>query len=302
MGIAKAPANVLLLEALRRPLEGKALTLGRQDIWVSHNILQEISAEVGVPLSGGVAISLSHKPELAEQGLLSDRCFFQLLGFSSVQSLDYSSYEGADHIVDLNSAHMPEELVGAFDFIVDGGTIEHVFHLPNVLNNIFSMLRVGGRILHLAPSSNHIDHGFYMFSPTLFMDFYCANKFEINLAQVFRYTQRHDIDPWEASDYESGCLEAVSFGGLDDSLYGVIFLATKTIGSTGNAVPQQGSAKLPVPEKPLMVGNPASLKRRLRRHISWIPGTNYVWSIAGRISRLLKPPKKGLGLRVKARY
>ncbi len=302
MGIAKAPAKILLLEARRRPLEGRVLTLGRQDIWVSHKMLREMSAEVGAPLRDAASISLSDKPAFAAQGLLSDRSFFQLLGFSNVESMDYSDYEGADHIVDLNNARMPDNFIGMFDFIVDGGTIEHVFHLPNVLNNIFSMLRVGGRILHLAPSSNHIDHGFYMFSPTLFMDFYTANKFEVNLSQVFRYTQRHDVDPWEASDYEPGCLEPVSFGGLDDSLYGVIFMATKTIDSTGNTVPQQGSAGRAMPEQPLNPGNPASVKRRLRQKLSLIPGASFMWRVARRIPGMRTPVKKGLGLPIKIRY
>ena len=61
--------------------------------------------------------------------------------------------------------------------IIDGGTMEHIFHIPNVLNNIYRMLRVGGRIIHISPSSNYVDHGFYSFSPTLFYDFYQTNKF-----------------------------------------------------------------------------------------------------------------------------
>src|SRR5260221_9412156 len=112
MGIAKAPAKILLLEARRRPLEGRVLTLGRQDIWVSHKMLREMSAEVGAPLRDAASISLSDKPAFAAQGLLSDRSFFQLLGFSNVESMDYSDYEGADHIVDLNNARMPDNFIG----------------------------------------------------------------------------------------------------------------------------------------------------------------------------------------------
>lgn len=125
--------------------------------------------------------------------------------------------------------------------IIDGGTIEHVFHIPNVLNNIYKMLRQGGRVIHLSPSSNHIDHGFYMFSPTLFGDFYTTNKFEINSFQLFRYTPLHHVEPWEISDYVPGCLDKVSFGGLDDGMYGICIIATKTKDSTGDIIPQQGS-------------------------------------------------------------
>ena len=67
MGLTTAPAKLLLLEALRRPLGGNLLTLGRQDIWVSHRKLQEIAAEVGVRLAEAKGIALSHKPSFAKK-------------------------------------------------------------------------------------------------------------------------------------------------------------------------------------------------------------------------------------------
>src|SRR5207249_3920994 len=97
--------------------------------------------------------------------------FFKALGFSEVAAMDYSDFESARYIHDLNSSEPPEHLLENFDVIIDGGTIEHVFHIPNVLNSIHKMLRPHGRTIHMSPSSNHIDHGFYMFSPTLFWDF-----------------------------------------------------------------------------------------------------------------------------------
>ncbi len=240
MGIAKGAAKVLLKEASRRSFEGRVITLGRQNIWFSYESLQKMAMEFGVELSDPGDITLSHKPELAARGYISDNSFWRSLGFSESKALDFSDYESADYIFDLNSNEIPQHLFEAFDVIIDGGTIEHVFHIPNALNNIHKMLRLDGRIIHLSPSSNHIDHGFYMFSPTLFEDVYEANKFEINNLQVFRYTPRHNIDPWEISNYQPGCLKPVSFGGLDDRMYGIICIVTKTKDSTGNIVPQQG--------------------------------------------------------------
>jgi hypothetical protein len=302
MGLGKAPANILMQEALRRPLLGRVLTLGKQDIWVTMDMLREISVRAGAPLRDMNTIQLSHKAWFAKQGFLSDRSFFELLGFSAVESLDYSNYEGADHIVDLNNQRMPDFLMQRFDFIVDGGTLEHIFHVPNVLNNIFMMLRTGGRILHMAPSSNHMDHGFYMFSPTLFMDFYCANKFEINLSQIYRHTQDHVVDPWEVSEYQPGCLDRVSFGGLDDGIYGVVFLATKTKTSSGSVIPQQGMARQTIKDANLELESPVSLSRQIRRSIGSIPLVRRLWNTVAPTLRKCLIRRKGLGLRVKARY
>lgn len=241
MGLTKATTKVLLKEASRRPFEGRVLTLGRQDIWFSYDLLQKMAMEFGVELSNPNSITLSHKRKFAAKRYISDDCLFKSLGFSESKTLDISNYESAHYIFDLNSAEVPKQFLEAFDVIVNGGTIEHIFHVPNVLNNIYKMLRQGGRIIHLCPSSNLIDHGFYMLSPILLWDFYKINKFEINNFQLFRHTLQHWVDPWEISDYQPGCLNRVSFGGLDDGIYGIICIATKTKDSTGHVIPQQSN-------------------------------------------------------------
>ncbi|MEW6264283.1 MAG: class I SAM-dependent methyltransferase [Thermodesulfobacteriota bacterium] len=240
MGLAKGALKVLLKEAARRPYSGRVLTLGRQDIYFTYDVLRDTARACGVPLAIPEQIVLNHKREAAAQGFISDHSLFEVLGFSESGSMDYSDYEGASYVFDLNDSNLPDHLAEAFDVIVDGGTLEHVFHVPNALNNIFKMLKTGGRVIHILPVANYVDHGFYMFSPTLFWEFYQANKFEINTTQVFRHTQRPDLDPWEVCDYLPGCLDPVSFGGLDDGMYSLICVATKQADSTGQAVPQQG--------------------------------------------------------------
>jgi len=51
-----------------------------------------------------------------------------------------------------------------------------------------SLLKPGGRIIFLSPSTNHVDHGFYMFLPTLFMDYLLANGFSIRTFYFIRYS------------------------------------------------------------------------------------------------------------------
>ncbi|MEL7114711.1 MAG: methyltransferase [Pseudomonadota bacterium] len=66
------------------------------------------------------------------------------LGFGEIESMDFSDYEGASILQDLNKP-IPDHLEQQFDFIFDGGTIEHVFNVPQALENVFRMLKPGGR-------------------------------------------------------------------------------------------------------------------------------------------------------------
>lgn len=242
MGISQGPLKMLMREGIRRHFAGSVLTLARQQIYVTNERLIKIAIEMNYTLSkfeDSSRTSTKNKHGLAKP--ISDVALFHSLGFSEVKSLDYSDYEGANEIFDLNSRELPEHLEGAFDVVLDPGTIEHVFHLPNTLKNIFKMIPVGGRIIHISPSSNHIDHGFYMFSPTLFFDYYRSNRFEINTFNIIKYSQNHDTEPWLIYDYMPGCLDPISFGGLDDGMYGILCIVTKSKDSSYDVIPQQGS-------------------------------------------------------------
>ncbi len=105
------------------------------------------------------------------------------------------------------------------------------------------MLKEGGRIIHLAPSSNYVDHGFYMFSPTLFSDYYSSNNWKIKESLFIRHSRRHDKDPWNIYYYQPGCLDRLAFGGLDKGMYGIFFVAEKTRESSFDADVQQGIYK-----------------------------------------------------------
>lgn len=248
MGIGRGAVKMILAECKRRPFEGSVLTLGRQDMYFTYSMFESWAAEFDVTLQEPPTITLSHNKELAKKGFVSDETFFQALGFSEVASLDHSDFEGATYLLDLNSDTIQEKLRAHFDIIINGGTMEHVFHVPNVLKNIYEMLKDNGRICHGAPSSNHIDHGFYMFSPTLFWDYYSANKFDIDTFHLFRYqmweVEPWEVEPWEISRYLPGSLQAVSMGGLDDAMYGIWMVATKTEESTYDVIPQQGAYRI----------------------------------------------------------
>lgn len=244
MGLGHSAIRVLLKENSRRELGGSILSLGRQDVFVTQPHLIEIMREFGMrPIRKSSQI-LSRKESESKRGFISDEYLFKAIGFSESKTSDVSNYEGADFALDLNHADTPSELINKWDVVLDGGTIEHVFHTPNAMSHIFRLLKVGGRIIHMAPSSNHIDHGFYMFSPTFFWDYYMANGFNIDVCQVIRYSADWLEGEWEVSDYIPGSLTHKSIGGLDDGIFMVVVVATKTKDSTCNVVPQQGMYKM----------------------------------------------------------
>lgn len=95
----------------------------------------------------------------------------EMLGFGKVESMDISDYEGAQHLVDL-SKPLAEQYHNRFDFVLDGGTLEHVFDVAQSFRNIFDMLRPGGTFVSVTPFNGWPGHGFYQFQPDLVWSFW----------------------------------------------------------------------------------------------------------------------------------
>jgi hypothetical protein len=104
---------------------------------------------------------------------------FKALGATTVDSMDFSDYEQATILHDLNKP-VPEDLHGRFDCVVDGGTIEHVFHFPNAIRSCMEMVSMGGHYIGITPANNQMGHGFYQFSPELYFRLFCPeNGFQV---------------------------------------------------------------------------------------------------------------------------
>jgi len=240
MGFIRANMLPILKESKRLPFSGHLLLLGQADIYFDHSHLLRMANISHVTLDMSVQAVLSPKPEFAAKRYLSGEVVFKMLGFDQISVLDYSDFEGANIIFDMNSENPPDGCVGQFDVLIDHGTLEHVFHLPNALNNIHRLLKVGGRVITSSPSTNFFDHGFYMLQPTLFVDFYTANDWKIESIQVVQFTANQETDPCFFTDYEPGLFDSVGYGRMDGKLYATICVATKTPNSSGAKIPQQG--------------------------------------------------------------
>lgn len=105
--------------------------------------------------------------------------FFSHLGAQEITSVDYSSYENASVIHDMNLP-IPGELRERFSVVYDGGTIEHVFNIPQAFKNCMEMVEIGGHFAQANVANNYSGHGFWQFSPELlFRIFTPANGFQV---------------------------------------------------------------------------------------------------------------------------
>jgi SAM-dependent methyltransferase len=138
---------------------GRMATLGRQNLHVSTADLNELLNRYELSNDGSVSIK-NEQPEYAD-------ALFTLLGASEIVPIDASNFEGATEVHDMNLP-IPERLKQAFDVVLDGGTLEHVFNFPIAIKNVMEMVRVGGHLFIQTPANNNFGHGFYQFSPELF--------------------------------------------------------------------------------------------------------------------------------------
>jgi hypothetical protein len=160
MGLFTADVDMLLnMRTSVFPAFGNVGTLGRQ--WVLAST-QDVSRLLNASDLDRAAVQryLSTDHEFADD-------LFRLLGATRVDAVDYSDYEGATIVHDLNVPARPE-LYGRFDLLFDGGTLEHVFNFPVAIANCMRMVRVGGWLIIHTPANNQCGHGFYQFSPELF--------------------------------------------------------------------------------------------------------------------------------------
>ena len=274
MGINAGAMTLLLEESRRRPFSGSIVTLGRQTILGSR-------ARIGRLLGG---YGRTPPAAMTDGGNgVDDQALFQAMGFAEVVSLDASPFEGATRLLDLNAAETPPDLIGRFDVALDGGTLEHVFHIPNALAHLGRMVRLGGRIIHISPSSNFFDHGFYMFSPTLFFDYYQANGGRVDSARVIR--QDSDGATWEVFDYHPRTWRCFPVGGLGGKAYLTFVVATAGETPPAAACPQQGyyrdawrggddvpQGAVPARLRARLAALPGglSMARRLRSFLRWL--------------------------------
>ena len=121
---------------------------------------------------------------------------------------------------------------------MNGGTLEHVFHVPNALANLNAMLKPSGAILHVLPCNNWVDHGFYQFSPTLMFDYYAALQFEVLESAIMIFNPRvRSGHYWEIRPAPYGVFGTGLAGALDDKTYLHVVVVRRGSASFERVVP-----------------------------------------------------------------
>lgn len=247
MGISKSCISLLLETRKLTPFKGNILQLGRQWIFFSYDHLVEKAKKHNAILTDPKKLSFSHDPTYAKAKFIDDITFFESLGFSKVESLDVTDAESPTYTWDLNKP-IPAKFHNQYDVILDGGTSEHICNIPQVLKNIHLMLKDDGIVIHAAnPIHNHVDHGYYSFSPSLFYDYYFVNSYDILQSYILRLNKNVN-KKWTLYDYYPGKFERFSYGGFDTDLWGVYFVCKKTKKSTCDKIPNQGCSQKHIQE------------------------------------------------------
>jgi hypothetical protein len=100
----------------------------------------------------------------------------------TIDTLDASAYEGANIIQDLNLPLDPSnaDRRGMYDMVIDGGSLEHIFNIPEAFRTYKALLKVGGLLYIDTCANNKFGHGLYQFSSDLFYSALCPdNGFEM---------------------------------------------------------------------------------------------------------------------------
>lgn len=166
MGLNREALGLLALARASGADFSKVLMAGRQKLTVEPAQLAQFFSQRGRPDLAAKAAEM--RGDGYCEGVLKTA-----FGAASVLSMDYSDYEGAGLIHDLNTPINPAD---RYSLVTDFGTLEHVFNLPVAFDNLARLVAPNGHILHVLPSNNFVGHGFYQFSPELFFQIYSPER------------------------------------------------------------------------------------------------------------------------------
>ncbi len=154
MGLDNTAAQVLCGAKSAGAKFTSTLMIGRQWLQAAPEIVAKVASFHGV-----------RPPEIAAVEPFAEP-FFEMLGARRVDSLDFSTFEGASIQHDLNQP-IPASLHGQFDLVFDGGSLEHVFNFPQALKNCMELVKPNGHFVQVSNANNFMGHGFWQISPEL---------------------------------------------------------------------------------------------------------------------------------------
>ncbi len=268
--------RLLLRGRKQLAIGGSVLTFGNLDVWASERDILAAMHEEGLEPSRAYEVTPSTSAlfsRLAGPGepfgdYVHARTFFEMAGFTSYADLDKFAQDRPMIAHDLNES-LPQSLVEQFDVVMDLGTTEHIFNVPNVFASITRALKIGGHAIHSLPIGSLFwaQHGYYCFNPDVLLDFYEANGFEVIDCRVVYYPKPL-LRAFDHRDYHRRAKSFVYRRGMNllyavppDAVPNIWVVARKAAPMADVRTPNQGETEALASPKVLSHG---ALKRLIR--------------------------------------
>jgi hypothetical protein len=97
--------------------------------------------------------------------------------------------------LDLNHDTTPVDLRGAFDFVTNIGTSEHILNQLNVLQVVHDLTKCGGVMAHAVPTGGYCGHGFFNYNLKLFTTLAKANEYDCLDTWIAVEEETHGLRP-----------------------------------------------------------------------------------------------------------
>jgi SAM-dependent methyltransferase len=133
----------------------KTATLGRHEIHFWKQDFDTVRKGFGFEYDESLAVGSFCEPLLRK------------LGAEDITSIDASGFEGASMVHDFNQP-IPETLHNQFDAFLDFGSIEHIFNVAQVIDNVVKLVKPGGQVLIATNANGFPAHGLFQYSPEFF--------------------------------------------------------------------------------------------------------------------------------------
>ena len=134
--------------------------LGRQENFLSNTVYRHL-----------IDSNTSQDNKYADELLINHFRLKKLVTFDAFDNESPSRIANFNHLIKNKES---------FDVFFDGGSLQHTFNIPTVLQNISNHVKEGGVIIHAASSNNLCGFGFYQFSPEFFKNYYSNQNGFIN--------------------------------------------------------------------------------------------------------------------------
>ena len=142
---------------------------------------QEFFADAAAVRESVAAFLQQHGRELAPgEGLPGIQNVYEAVGLDYL-SIDVDGAHGSTFF-DLNTFAAPAEWRGAFDFVNNEGTIEHLANPLNGFHVAHDIAKVGGVIRHNFPLVGWAQHGFANLTPKFYAQLIGSNAYEVLMA------------------------------------------------------------------------------------------------------------------------